>query len=130
VEGHLANEGFATYAEWLWGASRGLTTPQDEFDRVMAIPADDPFWQGVVGDPGAQDLFADATYDRGGATLHALRQTIGDKKFFMLLNKWTTENKGGNVTTADFIALAEQVNGQPLDDFFQTWLYTPSKPSS
>ena len=96
----------------------------------MAIPADDPFWQVVVADPGAQDLFADATYDRGGATLHALRQTIGDKKFFALLKTWTTENEGGNVTTADFIALAEQVSGQKLGDFFQTWLYTPSKPAS
>ena len=29
---------------------------------------------------------------------------------------------------AQFIALAERVSGQDLDDFFQTWLFTPAKP--
>jgi hypothetical protein len=28
----------------------------------------------------------------------------------------------------EFIALAEQISGQDLDDLFQTWLFTPVKP--
>jgi hypothetical protein len=32
------------------------------------------------------------------------------------------------VTTADFTALAEEVSGQELDDFFTAWIYTPEKP--
>src|SRR3954452_5570725 len=123
------NEGFATYAEWLWGESRGQTTVQAQFDRVMKAKATDPFWQVLPGDPGAPDLFDAATYDRGGATLVALRTTIGDRPFATLLRTWTTQNRGGNVTTADFIALAEQVSGQQLDDFFDTWLYTKGKPA-
>jgi len=114
------NEGFATYAEWLWGESRGLTTVQAQFDRVMKAKATDPFWQVLPGNPGAADLFHPATYDRGGATLVALRTRIGDRPFATLLRTWTTQNRGGNVTTADFIALAEQVSGQQLDDFFTT----------
>jgi aminopeptidase N len=124
------NEGFATYAEWLWGESRGLTTVQAQFDRVMKVKPTASFWQVLPGDPGAADLFAAATYDRGGATLVALRTRIGAGPFATLLRTWTTQNRGGNVTTDDFIALAEQVSGQQLDDFFQTWLYTPSKPGS
>jgi aminopeptidase N len=124
------NEGFATYAEWLWGESRGLTTVQAQFDRVMKIKATDRFWQVLPGDPGAADLFAAATYDRGGATLVALRAKIGDRAFGTLLRTWTTQNRGGNVTTADFIALAERVSGRQLDDFFTTWLYTKGKPAS
>jgi hypothetical protein len=38
------------------------------------------------------------------------------------------ENRGGNVTTEQFIALAEEVSGQQLDDLFTTWLFTPSRP--
>src|SRR3954451_11213699 len=123
------NEGFATYAEWLWGESRGLTTVQAQIDRVMKAKATDPFWQVLPGNPGAADLFHPATYDRGGATLVALRTRIGDRPFATLLRTWTTQNRGGNVTTADFIALAEQVSGQQLDDFFDTWLYTKGKPA-
>ena len=48
------NEGFATYAEWLWSEDQGLGTAQEIFDFLYeAIPPDDPFWQIVVGDPGA-----------------------------------------------------------------------------
>jgi aminopeptidase N len=36
----------------------------------------------------------------------------------------------GNAQTSQFIALAEQVSGQNLDNFFQIWLYDKSKPAS
>ena len=39
------NEGFATYAEWLWSEREGLGTAQEIFDFYDSIfPADDPFW--------------------------------------------------------------------------------------
>jgi hypothetical protein len=34
----------------------------------------------------------------------------------------------GRRTTADFIALAEEISGQQLDELFQTWLFTDTKP--
>ena len=40
------NEGFATYAEWLWSEREGLGTAQEIFDFFYdVIPPDDPFWQ-------------------------------------------------------------------------------------
>jgi aminopeptidase N len=123
------NEGFATYAEWLWSERRGRDTAQELFDGVYATPADDEFWTTVVSDPGPTGLFLPAVYDRGAATIHALRTEIGDEAFFELLRRWATENADGNVTTADFVALAEEVSGQQLDDFFTAWVVTPSKPA-
>ncbi len=76
------NEGWATYAEWLWAEHSGGDSAQASFDAVMAIPADDPFWNHVIADPGPLGLFHDAIYDRGAATLHALRVKIGDEAFF------------------------------------------------
>ena len=38
-------------------------------------------------------------------------------------------HSGGNVTTPQFIALAERISGQDLGDFFETWLFTPEKPA-
>ena len=40
------------------------------------------------------------------------------------------QNRYGNVTTPEFIALAEKVSGQGLDEFFDVWLYQPEKPTS
>jgi aminopeptidase N len=122
------NEGFATYAEWLWEESRGGATPQERFAEVYGTPADDEFWTVPPEDPGAERLFAPATYERGAAALQALRTEIGDDDFFEVLLRWTTENEGGNVTTADFVALAEEVGGQQLDDFFEAWLRAPERP--
>ena len=123
------NEGFATYAEWLWTESQGGPTVQERFDEVVDNTAPYADWTVLPADPGVQDLFAWAVYDRGAATLQALREQIGDRQFFSLLKKWTTQNEGGNVTTEDFIALAEKVSNSDLDALFQTWLYTPAKPA-
>ena len=38
------------------------------------------------------------------------------------------DNRYGNVTTAQFIALSEQLSGIDLDNFFDVWLYQPEKP--
>jgi aminopeptidase N len=124
------NEGFATYSEWLWGEFRGGTTAQQRFDEVYATPADDPLWTVPPGDPGAAGLFESAVYDRGAAALHALRGEIGEDAFDTLLLRWTTENAGGNVSTADLVTLAEEVSGRQLDAFFETWISTPEKPAT
>jgi aminopeptidase N len=75
-------------------------------------------------------MFDGTIYNRGGMTLQALRQKIGDAPFFRILRKWYAENRGGDVTTEDFIALAEREAGQQLDQFFGVWLYQPGKPAA
>jgi aminopeptidase N len=124
------NEGFATYSEWLWTHHQGGPSPQQRFEDVMSIPASDEFWDVAPGDPGAADLFHPAVYDRGAATLQALRNRIGDADFSTLLRHWAVQNEDGNVSTRNLVALAERISGRQLDDFFDTWLYTPSKPGS
>ena len=124
------NEGFATYAQWLWGEYRGGPTLQENFDDVMSIPADDEFWTVPVADPGAPNLFADATYDRGGAFLYALRLTIGDAAFGTVLKQWAARSASAPATTADLLALSEKVSRQQLDGLFDTWLYQPTKPAA
>lgn len=124
------NEGFASYAEWLWSEREGLGTAQEIFDGWATIPADDPFWSLTIGDPGPENLFDLAVYIRGAMTLHALRLEVGDDAFFEILREWAQTQAGGNVTTDEFILLAEKISGQQLDDLFETWLFTPEKPTS
>lgn len=117
------NEGFATYAEWLWGEDQGYGTAQDNFDFwATVVPPDDPFWAVPIGDPGPEALFDFAVYVRGAMTLHALRTAVGDATFFAIMETWASKYEGRNVTTKQFIALAEKRSGQQLDDLFATWL--------
>jgi aminopeptidase N len=123
------NEGFATYAEWLWAEYEGFATPQEIFQATYdGIPADDPFWDVVIGDPGVEHLFDNPVYVRGGMTLQALRNEIGDDAFWRLLLQWAASQSSGHGTTAEFITLAEQISGQQLDALFDTWLFTAEKP--
>ena len=71
------NEGWATYCSWLWAEHSGGQSVQSAFEDVMAIPADDEFWQLDVTDPQPLGLFDDAVYDRGAAAIHALRTQVG-----------------------------------------------------
>ena len=123
------NEGFATYAEWMWGARRGGDSVTEQFEAAYARPADSAFWQLEVGDPGAPNLFEAAIYDRGAMTLHALRLEVGDRDFFRILRAWAQRNRYGVVSTGDLVTLSERVSGEQLDGLFDTWLYTRGKPS-
>ncbi|WP_243076912.1 M1 family metallopeptidase [Microbacterium sp. SS28] len=124
------NEGFATYAEWLWLEHDGIATTQEAFDFYYnAIwPEDDPFWTVVIGDPGPDAIFDNAVYYRGAMTLHELRRAIGDDAFFSLLQQWVDTHRDGNASIDEFIDLAEEVSGQKLGKLFTAWLYTPSRP--
>ncbi len=124
------NEGFATYAEWLWSEREGFGTAQENFDFFYNdfIADDDPWWDVVIGDPGPYLLFEFPVYFRGAMTLQVLRNTVGDEDFFRILRTWAQSRAGDNVTTQQFINLAERISGQQLDQLFQTWLFTPGRP--
>ncbi|GAB1641076.1 M1 family metallopeptidase [Krasilnikovia sp. MM14-A1259] len=124
------NEGFASYAEWLWSQQQGEGTAQELFDYTYAqYPADSPFWSVTPGNPGADHVFDGAVYDRGAMTLHQLRLAVGDTAFFDILRSWTAAHRYGNGTTDEFVALAEKISGKDLGALFQTWLFTPAKPA-
>jgi aminopeptidase N len=123
------NEGWATYASWLWDEHDGGDTAQESFEDVMSIAADDEFWDVVIADPGPLGLFVDPVYDRGAATLHALRLEVGDETFFEGAQRWVQLSDDGTATTADFQDVYEGVSGKDLDGFFEKWLFAPVKPT-
>jgi aminopeptidase N len=125
------NEGFATYAEWLWRGAHGGRGPEATFRRLYTShPAGTSFWRPA---PAAlynrADLFGTPVYDRGAMTLQALRDRVGTKTFFAILKSWAHNYWHGTATTDDFIRLAERLSGKQLDPLFQDWLYTPSRPT-
>ena len=124
------NEGWATYCSWLWAEHDGGPTAQSQFEEVMAIPADDSFWDVAIADPAPTGLFVDPVYDRGAATLHALRVKIGYDAFFAGARLWLERYEDGDATTEDFEAVYEEVSGLDLAAFFDVWLRQSEKPTS
>ncbi|WP_370948658.1 M1 family metallopeptidase [Amycolatopsis sp. cg5] len=122
------NEGFATYAEWLWseesGGASAQTLARSWYTRMKAKPAD-----LKIADPGVERMFDERVYKRGALTLHALRHEIGDDAFFALVKAWATEHRHGTVTTREFVATAELYAGRSLRDFFRGWLESPVMPA-
>ena len=114
------NEGFATYAEWLW-SDHALGDPlQGEVDRAVNAVRRSP--DVATDDPGVDEMFGTAPYERGALTLHALRLTIGDEMFVKILRTYVERFGGKTATTEDFISVANEVSGQNLTRFFRSWL--------
>ena len=121
-------EGTATYFEVLW-SNRGSPAA---FDAAMLdiynYVADQQLGPAVVSAP--EDLFSDRTYYRGAAALYALRLRVGDSSFFNILRHFAQENRGGNVTSADFINTATQWSGDGgVRPLLKAWLYDQAVPA-
>src|SRR5204862_971492 len=60
------NEGFASFAEFIWGEHFGTRTAHAQFLLDYGRAADDPFWQSIIADPQRDTMFNRAVYRRGG----------------------------------------------------------------
>ncbi|MEV0989851.1 M1 family metallopeptidase [Streptomyces sp. NPDC049949] len=129
------NEGFATYAEWLWSEDHGGTTAQQYFDAFLTgdtavDKAAGSDWSAFppAAPPSAKDISETPVYVRGAMVLQRIRQEVGDEKFFALLRGWATDHKYGNASTADFTAYAERSTGHDLKKVWDVWLYGEGRP--
>ena len=125
------NEGFATWAQWLWQQAAGGLSVSARAHRVYRRhPASlHPFWNPPPANPKRPaNLFDPTVYNRGGLTLEALRERVGTQTFFDILRIWTRSHRHGLADTDQFIALAEDRSGQDLGRFFDRWLYRHGKP--
>ncbi|MGZ9166438.1 MAG: M1 family metallopeptidase [Anaerolineales bacterium] len=119
------NESFATYAQGLWTEHTEGREALDEWVKeVYAFVPENRENMSPPGEPPADELFNPGVYYWGALGLHALRLEAGDEVFFQILQTYHEEYKGGNATTADFIAVAEEVSGKELNAFFDSWLYS------
>jgi aminopeptidase N len=83
---------------------------------------------GNLRPKAANELYRPATYFRGALALHALRLEVGDETFFTILREFYARYAGKTASTDDFVALAQQISGRDLTEFFTLWLEIPSMP--
>ena len=126
-EGWL-NEGFATYAEYLW---REHADGRDEADLVL-----DEFAEMYFHEDGGRyrrtictkhydepiDIFDHHLYDKAGRVLHMLRQVLGDELLWKSLAHYLAKHRHGVVETRDLARAIEDATGRVLDWFFSQWI--------
>ncbi|MFI8189611.1 M1 family metallopeptidase [Streptomyces sp. NPDC085946] len=123
------NEGFATYAEWLWREDHGGDTAQQTFDALYQ-GFDDGIWAFPPARPtSAAHLSGPPVYQRGAMVLHKIRQRIGDGAFRALLRGWASAHRHGNADTGDFTAYVEKrAPGEDFGAIWDEWLYGEGRP--
>ncbi|MCD0447868.1 M1 family metallopeptidase [Actinocorallia sp. API 0066] len=122
------NEGFATYAEWMWSEKTGGKTAAEMFQLAYSAGPNADVWKGVLADPGRDHIFDNFVYQRGAMAVHRLRVILGDKTFFPLLRSWLAHHRNGTISTKSFHAYAEKYSGKQLDTYFKRWIHTAGKP--
>ncbi|MEU6197801.1 M1 family metallopeptidase [Streptomyces sp. NPDC047061] len=125
------NEGFATYAEWLWAEDHGGRTAQETFDRLYATPTDDSTLWGFAPakPPSAAYISERPVYDRGAMVLQKIRRTVGDDRFYDIVQGWAAAHRHGNADTAEFTAYVEKAApGKDFATIWKNWLYGDGKP--
>ncbi|WP_260419425.1 M1 family metallopeptidase [Streptomyces sp. AK010] len=130
------NEGFATYAEWLWEEDHGGDSAQQTFDAVYSgahfdtEEAGEEIWEFPPADPPSAAQISDPpVYWRGAMVLQKVRQAVGDERFFSILRGWAARYRHGNADTADFTAYVEKrAPGADLEGIWADWLYGEGKP--
>lgn len=123
------NEGFATYAEWLWEEDQGGDSAQVTFEALYDSDDADLWAFPPAEPPGAEHISDRPVYDRGAMVVHKIRQAVGDGAFYDLVQGWTAGRHHGNADTDDFTAYVEK--RAPDVDFsriWDDWLYGDGRP--
>ncbi len=127
------SEGFATYSEHLWtdkrdGWAAACSYVNSSYHQYY-INYENNYGVQTIYNPSYNNYFSPPSYEKAASVLHMLRFKIGDAAFFSLLQNWFQTYRNSNAITAEFQAMAEQISGQNLTQFFHQWIYSPGIPS-
>ena len=129
------NESFATYFQAMWDEQslgrddflyRDVKANQDSYYQAWAQGVRRPIVTNNYRDPDA--MFDTYSYPRGGAVLHMLRRTLGDDGWWRSINHYLHKYANQPVQTEQFRIAIEETTGQPMDWFFEEWVYKMGHP--
>ncbi len=73
-------------------------------------------------------VFRALVYNKGGVVLHMLRRLIGDEAFFRGIRRFYAESRFQKTSTDVLRVAMEREAGQPLERFFERWIYGSTLP--
>jgi hypothetical protein len=79
----------------------------------------------VVAQPVAAfspEDYGPIVYVKGPLFFHALRQQVGYDTYIEIMRRYLEQHKYGIATPESFLAVAEEVSGQSLDEIYHRWI--------
>lgn len=129
------NEGFATYMEAafrekMYGREDYLQKIREDRDVYFAEESQMSRKHALFNQFARPDetIFDAVTYQKGGAVIHTLRETVGTDVFWKAVNLYLARHKLANVETPDLQKVFEEVSKKDLDWFFKQWVYGTGYP--
>jgi aminopeptidase N len=129
------NEGFATFMEAafrekMYGRADYIRKIRSDAQQFIIDDAVNQNRHGLFNQLARPDdsIFDTTTYQKGGAVVHTLRETVGDEAFWRAVNVYLNRHKFGSVETEDLQAAMEEASGKKLDWFFRQWVYGAGSP--
>jgi aminopeptidase N len=129
------NESFATYFEQLWTENHlghdealysDLRANQENYFKAWKEGNKRPIVTRNYKDPDAVfDVYA---YPRGSAVLNMLRKILGEDDWKRAINYYLKKHAHQPVSTEEFRIAIEESTGQPLEWFFDEWVYKMGHP--
>lgn len=120
------NECLASYSEWIWREHQGA-----DLDRVYhrgVRRGGAGLFAGKLYDMGAGHEFDAPVYVKGKFFVHALRNKIGDARFFRAMR--AIQGDGDRVLSMnDWRDALEHRTGVDLTSFWNEWVLTTGRPS-
>lgn len=129
------NESFATYFQAMWDEYKlgrddflysDVKANQDNYLSAWKQGNRRPIVTRNYSNPDA--VFDTYAYPRGGAVLHMLRKSLGEKSWWRAINYYLGKYAHQPVETEQFRIAIEESTGQPVDWFFEEWLYKMGHP--
>ena len=129
------NEGFATfmeaaYREKMYGRDDYLSKIKEDTDEYFAEESRTDRKHALYNLSARPDdsIFDAVAYQKGGAVIHTLRETVGDKVFWKAINIYLNRHKFGNVETSDLQKVFEEISKKDLSWFFNQWVFGTGYP--
>lgn len=130
------NEGFATfmeaaYREKMYGRADYLRKIREDSKQFIIADAVSKNRHGLYNQLARPDdsIFDTTTYQKGGAVIHILRETVGTENFWKAINIYLNRHKFQNVETADLQKAMEETSKMDLNWFFKQWVYGGGYPN-
>jgi aminopeptidase N len=122
------NECLASYSEWLWREHTG--TDLDRRYRAKIRARGDGLFAGKLYDMGAGHEFDSPVYVKGKFFVHALRNKVGERRFFRAMRALQRARGGGNLSMNAWRDELERRTDVDLTSFWNEWVLSTARPSN
>lgn len=130
------NESFARYFDCLFSEYKNGHDEMQLWNRWGDLSFYMSDWNSGVRRPMVTNHYDSAetmtrdnySISRGALVLHMLRKHLGEERWRKAIQHYLKTNANKSVTTEDFRRAIEAATGEPMDWFFDQWLYKMGHP--